>query len=72
MENKDSAYQSRDLISLHTIPDIESISLANFKLNLDFDKFNRVLVKEHNFHSIEKILNDMKKRFHTPQQVSLF
>lgn len=72
LDDKESAYQSRDLITLHTVKEVESTTIENFTLKMDFPHFKNVLVNQNNFHSIQKTLDELQKRFETPQQQSLW
>jgi len=72
IDGRESALQSKQLIQLHTVPEAESTEIANFKLKPDFDHYKNVLVNNHNFHSIEKAINELKKKYETPEQLSLF
>ena len=72
IDGKESAIQSKQLIQLHTVAGIEETNIENFKLKPDFDHYKNVLVNNHNFHSIEKAINELKRKYETPQQQSLF
>lgn len=71
VEGKESAYNSRELVQLHSIPDL-GLSLDKFHCSVNFDHYSDVLVHDFHFSSLEKTLHDMKKKFQTPQQTSLF
>jgi len=69
---KDAAYQSRGLIELKHIAEIQDTQLEDFILSLDFAKYKKVLVDEYHFHSFEKTLDELKKKLQCPVQVGLF
>ncbi|MFZ2150416.1 MAG: 5'-3' exonuclease H3TH domain-containing protein [Candidatus Absconditicoccaceae bacterium] len=69
---KEEAYHSRDLIQLHNIQDLKEKSISDLKLDLDFDKYKKILVNDYNFSSFEKQLDELKKKLQTPMQSSLF
>lgn len=70
-EQREIAYMSRDLVNLHMIPEF-STSLSDLKCSVDFDLYKQVLVKDFHFSSLEKTLDEMKRKFIMPQQTSLF
>ncbi|MCF7834530.1 5'-3' exonuclease [Candidatus Gracilibacteria bacterium] len=72
IQNKEEAYTSRDLIQLHDIETLNEETISNFKLDLDFNKYKKILIEEYGFNSFEKPLNELKKKFETPTQNSLF
>lgn len=72
IDGKKDAYRSRDLIQLHTIPEIDKVALDQFKLSLDFDQTKKILVQRYGFQSFEKLLDELKKKMMNPVQVGLF
>lgn len=72
IEGKESAYHSRDLIQLTKVEDVFNTNIENFKIKLDFQHLKNVLVKNHNFNSMEKIIEEVRKKYEDPQQMSLF
>lgn len=71
LDQRDIAYMSRDLVRLQMISNFSS-NLSDFKCVIDFDTYKNVLVGDYHFSSLEKTLNEMKKKFIMPQQTSLF
>lgn len=69
--NREIAYTSRWLVDLSNIPEF-STKLSDLNCVIDFDKYKEVLVKDLKFLSLEKTLDDMKRKFNMPQQISLF
>lgn len=63
---------SRKLIELHHITALDTMSLESFKLNIDFNKYNKVLVQDHNFNSMAKLIDELKKKRIMPVQEWLF
>jgi len=72
VNEKEAAYKSRDLIVLRKIDEVEKYNLDNFKMEIDFEKFKKVLAGEYGFASFEKWLDDLKKKLYLPQQTGLF
>jgi len=68
---EDAAF-SKELIKLHVIPELLDEPLASFMLKADFVKWKEILVKEYHFKTMEKALDDLKKKFFMPIQSSLF
>jgi len=69
LDGKEDAYWSRDLIKLHTVPGIETMTLDQFVLPLDFSKMKEILVKRYGFQSFEKVIDEMKKKMESPVQM---
>lgn len=72
LDGKADVYQSRGLIELKSISEIEDTQLENFSLSLDFVKYKKILVEENHFHSFEKTLDELKKKLQSPVQTWLF
>lgn len=72
LEGKTDAYTSRKLIELHEAPGIESVTMEEYALQLDFEKMKKVLVQEYEFHSMEKMIDELKKKYYQPVQTSFF
>jgi hypothetical protein len=54
------------------IPELLDGPLDSFALKADFAKWKEILVKEYHFKTMEKALDDLKKKFFMPIQSSLF
>ncbi len=72
IEWKAEAFKAKGLISLQDVPEVNFIDLEEYKFDIDFNKYNEVLVKEQNFWSMGKVITELKNKFHMPQQSSLF
>jgi len=72
IEWKEEAFKAKGLIELEYVPEIDSIDLEQYKFDIDFNKYNEILVKEQNFGSMEKVITELKNKFYMPQQSSLF
>jgi DNA polymerase-1 len=70
-DNREMAYMSRWLVDLCMIPEF-STKLSDLYCKIDFDRYKEVLVRDLKFSSMEKTLDEMKKKFIMPQQTSLF
>lgn len=72
LEWKEEAFKSKDLISLLNVPEIDFVNIEDYKFDIDFNKYQDILIKEQNFVSMEKALNELKNKFQMPQQSTLF
>lgn len=72
IEWKEEAFKAKGLISLEDVPEVNFIDLEEYKFDIDFNKYNEILVREQNFGSMEKVITELKNKFHMPQQSSLF
>ncbi len=70
-EQREIAYMSRQLVNLQIIPDFSPV-LSDLVCTIDFERYKQVLVKDFHFSSLEKPLDEMKRKFVMPQQTSLF
>ncbi len=68
---KEQAYASRTLVSLMETPGCD-IPLERLHCTFDFDNIKRILVDEYHFHSLEKIIDELKKQRQSGEQLSLF
>ncbi len=68
---KESAYLSKELVTLMHVPDIKA-KHDEWSCNYDFEKMKSVLVDKYWFTSLEKILIDLKKQRQWWEQHSLF
>lgn len=69
---KEYAENAKKLITLEISPEINEYEIDKFNLDIDFNKYKKVLVEENNFWSMEKSLNELKNKYIMPQQNSLF
>ena len=69
---KGDALFSKELIKLHVIPELLDQNIEDFALHADFAKWKEILVNEYHFKTMEKALDDIKKKFFMPVQSSLF
>ncbi|MBU1757765.1 hypothetical protein KKG31_01040 [Patescibacteria group bacterium] len=72
IEGKESAFQSKELITLINVTEAENTKIEDFKLTPDFNKYREVIVQQYQFNSIEKAIQALQKKFETPEQQSLF
>lgn len=72
IEWKDEAYHSRTLTQIMTVPGYESLDVASWKCDPDFDHIKSVLVDGFHFHSLEKVIDEVKKQWQGGEQLSLF
>lgn len=71
-DNKEMAYQSRDLIALCEVPDLFDNHMSDYLMNLNFDNMKDVLVSQLWFKSMEKGIDELRKRYQAGDQLSLF
>jgi DNA polymerase-1 len=69
---KEAVAKSRDLIQLKFIEEMRNLNINDFKMQIDFEKYKKVLVGQYWFRSFEKWLDDLKRKIDTPMQTSLF
>lgn len=72
VEGRGAAFESKDLIKLCPVPALEMTSLENYKLNLNFDSYTKILIQENHFTGLKKPLSELKNIYTMPQQTSLF
>lgn len=70
IDGKDSAYLSKELITLMQVPALDMSS--DWSCSFDFELMHRVLVDEHKFTSLAPMIADLKKQRQWWQQYSLF
>lgn len=63
---------AQSLVSLQTVPDVQNDMPGKYTFNPDFHMYERVLVQEHGFASMKKIIDELKKVYVAPTQNSLF
>ena len=69
---KEYAENAKKLITLEISPEINEYNIDKFNLDIDFNKYKKILVEENNFWSMEKVITELKNKFQMPQQTSLF
>ena len=69
---KEYAENAKKLITLEISPEINEYEIDKFNLDIDFNKYKKILVEENNFWSMEKVITELKNKFQMPQQTSLF
>lgn len=71
IDGKEDAYQSRELIRLMDVPDLD-VDTQGWTCALDFDSMKQVLVDTYKFRSLEKIVDELRKQRQAWDQLSLF
>ena len=71
-EGENDAIFSKKLIELLEVPELESTSLESLALNIDFQKWEKILVEKRGFKGIKKTFDELKKKYAQPQQLGLF
>lgn len=72
LNDKDCAYQSKGLIQLSIIDEVINKKIEDFVLDINFASRKDVLVKKYQFASLEKSVDELRKKYIQPQQTSLF
>lgn len=69
----DSAFASKELVNLITIPEMSTITIeGSCKLAPDFNLIRYVLLDHYQFHSLSKTIDDLEKKFNKPVMQGLF
>lgn len=69
---KEEAFKAKGLIELEYVPEVDDLDLEQYKFDINFDNYKKILVDEYNFSAMEKVITELKNKFHMPQQSSLF
>lgn len=72
IEWREDAFKAKWLIELEVVPDTELWNLEDLKFEIDFEIYKKILVQEQNFTGMDKVITDLKNKYHMPQQSSLF
>ena len=54
------------------VPELQAYPLEKMRLNIDFAKWEEILVQKRGFKNLQKILQEEKKKTEQPQQLGLF
>lgn len=54
------------------VPELQAYPLERIRLNIDFAKWEEILVQKRGFKNLQKILQEEKKKTEQPQQLGLF
>ena len=60
------------LTALMTVPGYEELDMNLWKCDPDFDHMKKVLVDGFQFHSLDKLIDEIKKQWQGGEQLSLF
>lgn len=69
---RDIVAHGRRMIQLYDIPALAQEPLQNFILDCNFLHYEKILLQDHGFQSMEKALKELKNKRILPQQESLF
>jgi DNA polymerase-1 len=72
IEWKEAAFNSKMLVQLMYIPDMEQKSLEEYKLHVDFNRFRTILIDQRWFTSAHKAIDELRRQWIMPEQTSLF
>ena len=71
IDGKEDAYTSKELIQLMDVPEIHDMHIPR-SCTLDFTKMKQVLVDQHGFSSLEKLIEQLRKQRMWGEQLGLF
>jgi len=66
------ADHGKSMVHLYDIPALAQEPLETIKFDCNFHLYEKILVRDHGFQSIEKPLKELKNKRQLPQQDSLF
>jgi DNA polymerase I len=72
IEGKSAAYESKSLIQLMDVPELEEFDFMSTRLSLDFTLLREVLVQEWRFSGLEKTIKELKSKIDGGVQLGLF
>ncbi len=72
VEWRKSGEHSKKMIELMDVEEADAYQLDDFILDPDLGLYRQILVNSYKFDSIGKVLDDLKKKYNTPTQNSLF
>lgn len=71
-ENKETALQCKELITLLDVPGLIDQPRDDFVMKPSFDHFRKVLIDQYHFNSLEKNIKAIQDAYEKPQQMGLF
>lgn len=71
-EWKESAFFSKELIELMDVPELLWKDIESLKLTIDFNRWDDILLKKWKFNSLQKKIDELKKKMMQPIQLGLF
>lgn len=71
-ECRQIADHAKSLVTLYDIPALQEQPVENYLLDCRASVYEKILIKDHQFHSMEKALKELKNKRELPQQESLF
>ncbi len=69
---RESAFASKELVNLITVPEMNLLDISEAKLEINFDIMRHVLLDTYQFHSLVKMIDDLEKKFSKPVMQGLF
>ena len=72
IDGKQEAYHSKKLTQIMTVPGYDALDVEQWKCEPDFDHMKKILVDGFEFHSLEKVIDEVKKQWQGGEQLSLF
>lgn len=66
------ADHAKSLVNLYNIPVLEEQPLETYAFDCRATVYEKILIHHHQFHSMEKVLKELKNKRELPQQESLF
>jgi hypothetical protein len=71
-ECRQIADHAKSLVTLYDIPALQEQSIENYLLDCSATVYEKILINDHQFHSMKKALKELKNKRELPQQESLF
>lgn len=68
----EDALFSKQLIELIQIPELTGHDLEHTKVEIDFEKWKKILILKRGFNGFHKFFIEREKKYHGPQQLGLF
>lgn len=72
IDGKEAAFHSKNLIQRMRVDAVKKEQVEERKRDVDFEHMKQVLVQEYGFHSLEKVIDELKKQIKGGEQLSLF
>ena len=72
LEQKETLFNSKSLIQLYQIDELQELKIDNLKLEIDFDLYREILKNKLGFKSAENIIDNLRKLYQSGEQLSLF
>ncbi|NOZ45129.1 MAG: hypothetical protein GXP45_08570 [bacterium] len=72
ISGKELGFHSKKMIELMHVDEAEQYRIDDFKLDPDLSLYRQILVNKYQFQSLNKVIDELKKKYLSPTQNSLF